>query len=40
MLLAATVLHEKLTALFMAGFIAVAVGVMIVNWTPTVSAND
>jgi drug/metabolite transporter (DMT)-like permease len=37
-LLGATVLHEQLSALFLVGFIAVAAGVMIVNWSPTVSS--
>jgi drug/metabolite transporter (DMT)-like permease len=32
-LLAASVLHEHLSALFVAGFIAVAAGVFVVNWT-------
>ena len=32
--LAATVLHEQLSAAFVLGFIAVATGLMIVNWTP------
>ena len=35
-LLAATILHEQLTLVFMVGFVAVAAGVMIVNWTPPV----
>jgi drug/metabolite transporter (DMT)-like permease len=34
-LLAATTLHERLSALFVVGFIAVVAGVMIVNWTPS-----
>jgi drug/metabolite transporter (DMT)-like permease len=33
-LLAATMLHERLSAWFAAGFVAVASGLMIVNWTP------
>ena len=32
--LAATVLHERLSAAFAVGFVAVATGLMIVNWTP------
>jgi len=39
-LVAATVLHEQLTLLFMVGFIAVAAGVMIVNWSPSVPTNN
>lgn len=35
-LLAATVLHERLSALFLVGFVAVAAGLMIVNWSPPV----
>jgi drug/metabolite transporter (DMT)-like permease len=33
-LLAATVLHERLSPLFVVGFVAVATGLMIVNWSP------
>jgi drug/metabolite transporter (DMT)-like permease len=32
--IAATVLHERLSVAFVAGFVAVAAGLMIVNWTP------
>ena len=32
-LLAATMLHEQLSGSFVIGFVAVVVGVMIVNWT-------
>jgi len=35
--IAATVLHERLSAVFLAGFVAVAVGLLIVNWAPSVS---
>ena len=37
-LLAATVLHEQLSLLFLVGFVAVAVGLVIVNWSPPVSS--
>lgn len=37
-LLAATVLHEQLSALFMVGFLAVAAGLIIVNWSPPISS--
>ena len=36
--LAATVLHEQLSAAFVVGFVAVATGLMIVNWTPRESS--
>jgi drug/metabolite transporter (DMT)-like permease len=38
-LLAATILHEQLTVLFLVGFVGVAAGVMIVNWTSSVPAS-
>lgn len=37
-LLAATVLHEQLSALFVVGFLGVAAGLMIVNWSPPISS--
>ena len=37
-LLAATVLHEQLSAMFLIGFVAVAVGLMIVNWSPPIAS--
>ena len=37
-LLAATVLHEQLSAMFVVGFLAVAAGLMIVNWSPPISS--
>ena len=37
-LLAATVLHEQLSPLFLVGFIGVAAGLMIVNWSPPISS--
>ena len=37
-LLAATILHEQLSLLFIVGFVAVAVGLAIVNWSPPVSS--
>ena len=37
-LLAATVLHEHLSALFVVGFLGVAAGLMIVNWSPPISS--
>jgi drug/metabolite transporter (DMT)-like permease len=37
--LAATVLHEQLSAAFVVGFVAVATGLMIVNWTPRQSSG-
>jgi drug/metabolite transporter (DMT)-like permease len=37
-LLAATVLHEQLSTLFLLGFLAVAAGLMIVNWSPPISS--
>jgi drug/metabolite transporter (DMT)-like permease len=37
-LLAATVLHEQLSPLFIVGFLAVAAGLLIVNWSPPISS--
>jgi len=39
-LLAVAILHEQLSLAFLAGFAAVAAGVMIVNWTPSVPSAD
>jgi drug/metabolite transporter (DMT)-like permease len=39
-LTAATVLHEQLSMMFMVGFIGVAAGVMIVNWSPSVPTDN
>jgi drug/metabolite transporter (DMT)-like permease len=39
-LAAATVLHERLTIMFIVGFIGVAAGLMIVNWSPSVPTSN
>jgi drug/metabolite transporter (DMT)-like permease len=39
-LVAALLLHERLTFVFTIGFFAVAAGVMIVNWSPPIPVSD